>query len=112
MKPTATHSDLFGGSGRVEVVDVLAGRPAGNLQQLLRCTLDPGGSVGLHKQEQLDAVFYCLQGQGTARLNGESRPFGPDDVVHLPRDATLSLRNDSNSEPLRYVIVKTPAEGA
>lgn len=104
--PTWVREALFGGSGAVTVRDLLRGRAAPPFGAVLGCTLAPGGSVGRHRQEQLAEVVIGVSGDGEAEVDGEVRPLGPGDVVHLPLGSVLALRNRSADEPLEYLIVK------
>jgi mannose-6-phosphate isomerase-like protein (cupin superfamily) len=107
-KPTDTRTSLFGGAGEVHVVDLLAGADAGHVRALLRCRLDPAGSIGPHLQQAEDSLFVHLGGRGHAVVDGERHPFGADDFVQHPLGRTLSLHNDSATEALDYLIIKTP----
>ncbi|MCB9755484.1 MAG: cupin domain-containing protein [Myxococcales bacterium] len=100
---------LFGGHGTVQVWDLLAGRAAPPFAAALSCELAAGGLVGPHKQDQFPEIVIGLEGQGQARVNGVVQPLNPGDVVHLPLGHVLELRNASQVEPLRYLIIKARA---
>lgn len=97
---------LFGGRGAVKVWDLQAGRPMIPFGAVLSCELDPGGLVGAHRQEHLPEIVIGLQGQGEATVDGQAHPLDAGDVVHLPLGSVLTVRNRSDEEPLRYLIVK------
>jgi quercetin dioxygenase-like cupin family protein len=97
---------LFGGKGTVRVWDLLRGRSAEPFAAVLACSLDPGGSVGPHVQQAFPEIVVCLDGEGTALVDGAGHPMHPGSVVHLPFGSTLSIENRSESAPLRYLIVK------
>ncbi len=98
--------NLFGGRGEVSVWDLMQGQPAPPFGAVLSCELEGGGRVGAHKQEQLPEVVIGLEGEGEATVDGEVRPLGPGDLVHLPLGSVLTLTNRSATAPLRYLIVK------
>jgi quercetin dioxygenase-like cupin family protein len=102
------REELFGGRGVVRVWDLLADRRTAPtpFTAVLSCELDPGGSVGRHRQEQFPEIVIGLAGSGEAAVNGVAQTLDPGDVVHLPLGAVLELRNRSDSEPLRYLIIK------
>jgi quercetin dioxygenase-like cupin family protein len=100
---------LFGGTGRVKVWDLLGGRSAPPFSAVLSCELDPGGSVGVHQQQRDPEIVVGLEGGGEATVAGVAQALEPGSVVHVPFGATLSLRNLSTEEPLRYLIVKAEA---
>ena len=99
--------DLFGGRGEVSVTDLLAGRAAPPFAAVLDCELAPGGTVGPHRQQEHPEIVVGLSGDGEATVDGRPQPLGPGDVVHLPLGGVLALRNRSEDQPLRYLIVKT-----
>jgi quercetin dioxygenase-like cupin family protein len=107
---------LFGGTGNVKVSDLLGSRAAPPFSAVLFCELDPGGSVGTHQQQRDPELVLGLDGHGEATVQGDPEPLQPGSVVYLPLGATLSLRNLSTTEPLRYLIIKAesttpPREG-
>jgi quercetin dioxygenase-like cupin family protein len=102
---------LFGGQGVVRVWNLLADHRSAPkpFTAVLSCELDPGGSVGRHSQEQFPEIVIGLEGSGEATVDGREQALDPGDVVHLPLGSVLALRNRSDSEPLRYLIIKARA---
>jgi quercetin dioxygenase-like cupin family protein len=103
---TDVRTALFGGSGNVRVSDLLGPRATPPFSAVLFCELDPGGSVGIHQQERDPELVLGLEGLGEATVQGHPEPLEPGSTVYVPFGATLSLRNLSTSEPLRYLIIK------
>jgi quercetin dioxygenase-like cupin family protein len=97
---------LFGGRGRVQVWDMLGSREADPFAAVLACELEPGGSVGNHVQEEFPELVICLDGEGTANIDGASHPLGPGELVFLPLGSVLAIENSSAELPLHYLIVK------
>lgn len=102
----ARRDALFGGKGAVYVWDLLGSAGAAPFTAVLYCELEPGGSVGRHRQEEYPELVIGLDGDGEASVDGAPRPLAPGDVVHLPLGAILAITNKSSAEPLRYLIVK------
>jgi len=100
---------MFGGRGRVLVWDLLGRNTAPPFRAVLSCVLEEGGHVGRHVQQHYDEIVIGLTGYGEARVNGEPRPFGPGEVIHLPLGASLELVNEAPDKPLHYLIVKAEA---
>jgi quercetin dioxygenase-like cupin family protein len=73
---------------------------------VLGCELDPGGTVGAHVQDGCVEVIIVTEGRGHARVGDQSTPLAPGVVVRLPLGETLALRNGSDTDVLRYLIVK------
>jgi mannose-6-phosphate isomerase-like protein (cupin superfamily) len=104
-RPSVTHIDLFGGRGQVRVWDLLTGA-AEPFTAVLSCELGAGSVVGTHVQQEFPEIVIGLGGDGDAIIDGASHPLRAGSVVFLPLGSTLSLRNRSETEPLRYLIVK------
>ena len=99
---------LFGGRGDVKVWSLLT-EPGEPFTAVLSCELSPGGSVGPHVQEAFPEIVIGVEGDGRAAVDGNERPLGPGDVVHLPLGSVLSIENRDAKAPLRYLIVKARA---
>jgi len=106
--PHLIHTDLFGGRGQVLVWSLLAG-PAEPFTAVLRCELAPAGTVGNHVQQEFPEIVIGVEGDGAALVDGTELPLQGGDVVSLPRGSVLSIVNRSETEPLRYLIVKARA---
>ena len=74
---------------------------------VLGCELDPGGTVGPHVQDRCTEIVIVTDGRGHARVGDQSIALSPGTVVKLPLGETLALRNGSDTDALRYLIVKT-----
>lgn len=112
MRGPDVRKDLFGGRGEVQVWDLLGQAPTPPFTAALACELEPGGNVGAHVQSDYPEIVIGLDGDGSARVNGEVTPLGPGGLVYLPLGATLEIDNLSSEAPLRYLIIKaqgTPA---
>ena len=103
--PFVRHG-LFGGTGAVRVWDLLGRRDGAPFTAVLGCELDPGGSVGPHRQEEYPEIVVGLAGDGEATVDGRAVALVAGAVVHLPLGSVLALQNRSTTEVLRYLIVK------
>jgi quercetin dioxygenase-like cupin family protein len=104
IEPDVRH-DLFGGTGAVKVYN-LARAPIPPFTAALWCELDPGGSVGRHRQDHFPEIVIGIEGDGEATVGDQAHPLVPGSVVHLPLGSVLSLRNNDGQAPLRYLIIK------
>jgi quercetin dioxygenase-like cupin family protein len=100
------RAGLFGGAGEVLVWDLLGAARLAPFTAVLACELDPGGSVGAHRQEQFPEIVVFTDGEGVATVGGEARPVASGSLVALALGQTLAIRNASADRPLRYLIVK------
>jgi quercetin dioxygenase-like cupin family protein len=97
---------LFGGQGAVLVWDLMRGQALEPFSAVLGCELEPGASVGPHVQQRDPEIVICLEGRGTAKVNGQAHALEPGAVVALPHGSTLALANEEPAAPLRYLIIK------
>lgn len=100
------RSDLFGGRGDVRVGDLLGKHAAPPFAAVLACELAPGGSVGVHHQQEAHEIVIGVSGTGSASVGSETTALVSGSVVYVQHGATLALENLSPSEPLVYLIVK------
>lgn len=85
----------------------LAGEPTvAPFSAVLACELEPASSVGKHVQQRDPEIVIVIEGTGTAHVGGERRDLKPGTVVELPFGKSLALENRSDTEPLRYLIIK------
>ena len=103
--PHAVREALFGGRSAVRVWD-LAPNPSTPFTAVLACELEPGGSVGAHRQEHFPELVIGVEGIGSVEVNGVRSAFESGSVVELPCGHTLAIANGSEQQPLRYLIVK------
>jgi quercetin dioxygenase-like cupin family protein len=103
---------LFGGTGEVLVWDLMGGARFPPFTAVLACELAPGGRVGVHRQEQYPEIVVVTEGVGTAKVDGAPCPLEIGTVIALPLGSTLALANSSDTEPLRYLIIKAEPPGA
>lgn len=104
-QPASTQRDLFGGQGEVKIWDLLGREVLAPFSAALACELEPGGSVGAHVQQRDPELVICLDGEGTAQINGAPVQLRPGALARLPHGSTLAIRN-AGEGPLRYLIVK------
>jgi mannose-6-phosphate isomerase-like protein (cupin superfamily) len=78
--------------------------------------LPPGASVGTHRHQGLEEIFYVMQGEGTAEAGSEKAPIRKGDAVPIMMDEPHALVNTGTSE-LEVMVVgiamdkeKLPAE--
>lgn len=98
---------LFGGTGSVRVYNLQGARAMPPFESVLACTLDAGGRVGAHVQQEFAEIVVGVRGRGLALVNGKPRALEPFDVVHLPLGAQLEIQNASDAETLEYLIIKS-----
>jgi len=108
--PHTQRQALFGGEGTVRIWDLLGTGQAPPFSAVLRCELEPGGSVGPHRQQRDPEILVGLEGTGQVTVDRQSAPFGPGSLIYLPHGGVLSITNRSDDAPLRYFIIKAQAQ--
>ena len=102
------RADLFGGQGSVQLWSLIHPERAEPFKAALWCELEPGGSVGAHRQEHYPELILCLSGEGSARIGPRWFSFLPGVCLYLPLGEILALRA-GDSSPLVYLIIKAAA---
>ena len=101
---------LFGGEGEVKIWNLLpAPAQCEPFRAALWCELEPGGSVGAHRQEHFPELIICVAGEGVIQVGARATHFRPGSAVYLPLGSVLQLRNQSDQRPLSYWIIKAAA---
>ena len=67
--------------------------------KILRLTLQPGSSIGLHTHEDSCEIMYFLSGTGVCLDDGAEAPVGPGLCHYCPRGHSHSVVN-TGTEPL------------
>lgn len=111
-RPPHEQEALFGGTGTVAVWDLLGRLSAPPFSAVLSCELEAGGEVGKHVQQRDPEIIIGLSGDGEAEVDELVQPLVPGSVIYLGHGQTLSIRNRSDAEPLRYFIVKAQTGSA
>ena len=99
MEETVTPGFL-GGEGTLR-----ARRWTDELGKIMRGTLDPGSSIGLHTHETSSEVIYILAGQGKVLYEGEYEPLAAGSCHYCPKGKGHSLINDSQEDLVFFAVV-------
>lgn len=65
------------------------------LGRIMRGTLPPGSSIGLHIHDTSSETVYILSGTGKVLYDGSYETVGPGDCHYCPKGHSHSLINDS-----------------
>ena len=99
MEETVTPGFL-GGEGTLR-----ARRWTDELGKIMRGTLDPGSSIGLHTHETSSEIVYILSGTGKVLCGGEYEPLAPGSCHYCPKGCAHSLINDSGADLVFFAVV-------
>ena len=83
----------------------------GEHEQVVVMTIPPGGEIGDEVHPDTDQVLTFVEGDGEARLDGQTIAVGPDDLV-LVRAGTRHNFVNTGPGPLRLITIYAPPEHA
>jgi mannose-6-phosphate isomerase-like protein (cupin superfamily) len=66
--------------------------------------LPPGASEGVHRHPGIEEVYYVLNGEGQAQVNGETADIHKGDAVPVLLNETHAFKNTS-SQDLEFMII-------
>ena len=66
--------------------------------------LPAGGSEGRHRHPGIEEIYYVLNGEGEAQVNGETAPVRKGDAIPVLLNETHSFKN-TGSQDLEFMIV-------
>ena len=78
--------------------------------KIMRITLEPGSSIGMHCHDDSCEIIYVLEGVGTAVLDGNEEKVEAGQCHYCPKGGTHSLCNVNDAELVFLAIV--PVHGA
>lgn len=93
------------GKGAVKVIHLLRQiQMRGKCRFFGRMVIEPGCSIGLHRHDNEEEIYYILKGRGLAEDNGIKQEVKEGDIILTGGGATHSIENTSN-EPLEVMGV-------
>jgi len=75
-----------------------------NCRMFTKITLEQGASIGYHKHEKEEDIYYIITGVATVCDNGETRTVYPGEVVYTGDGGSHSIANDGEV-PLEFVSI-------
>jgi mannose-6-phosphate isomerase-like protein (cupin superfamily) len=74
--------------------------------------LPPNTSIGRHRHRGVEEFYYVMNGDGVARIGGESAPIGKDDAIPVRLSEIHSFENNSSGDLELMVIGIASRRGA
>ena len=81
----------------------------GEHEQVVVMAIPPGGEIGEEVHPDTDQLLIFVDGNGEARLDGESSEVAPNDLVFVHAGTRHNFLNTGDS-PLRLITVYSPPE--
>ncbi|MCX4372314.1 MAG: cupin domain-containing protein [Dysosmobacter sp.] len=85
--------------------EVSAQMYADSLGKIMRGTLIPGASIGLHTHETSSEIIYILSGTGKVLCDGTYEPLSAGSCHYCPKGHEHSLSNDSEGDLVFFAVV-------
>jgi mannose-6-phosphate isomerase-like protein (cupin superfamily) len=99
---------MRGGTGSVEILHVFRTEELrGKARLVARLRLARGSSIGLHRHDNEEEIFYIISGAGVVTDDGNTTRVGPGDAVLTGGGASHSIGNQEE-EPLELMAVILP----
>jgi quercetin dioxygenase-like cupin family protein len=76
----------------------------GYLELLAEFTVEAGGELHPHSHHTHE-FYYLLSGRALMTIEGESRELVPGDLVHIPPDATHTIKPVSSNAGIRALVI-------
>ncbi len=91
---TEVRNQMRGGEGNTTITHIYKkDELKGNSRLCARLSLEPGASIGDHKHENEEEIYYILSGQGVVIDDGVPKDVVAGDAVLTRDGATHSIRN-------------------
>jgi len=81
----------------------------GKYEQVVVMNIAPGGEIGEEVHPDTDQVLVFVEGEGVARLEGETSPVRPNDLVFV-RAGTRHNFVNTGSRQLRLFTIYAPPQ--
>jgi len=102
---TEVRERMRDGTGTVEVLHVFRSRELkGRTRLFARLRLAAGSSIGFHRHEGEEEIFYILSGAGEVSEGGPFSTVGPGDAVLTGDGGGHSIAN-TGEVPLEFLAV-------
>lgn len=75
------------------------------LEKIMRGTLIPGATIGLHTHDTSSEIIYILSGKGKILYDGVYEPLSAGSCHYCPKGHAHSLMNDSEEDLVFFAIV-------
>lgn len=99
------REQMRGGKGSIKITHILKqDELKGKCRLCAQMSLEPGSSVGLHRHENEEEIYYITRGKGLVNDNGTETEVNAGDVVLTPDGEEHSIENIGD-EPLEFTAV-------
>lgn len=94
-----SREKMRGGSGSIELKHILKqDQIKGKCRLFSELVLKPGCSIGTHRHDEEEEIFYILEGEGLVEDNGIKQPVKAGDVMLTGGGASHSVENTGTAD--------------
>lgn len=73
--------------------------------KIMRLTLPPGASIGIHAHQDDSEIIYVLSGRGKVQFDGQWEPLSPGVCHYCPRGCAHTTVNDGTEDLVLFAVV-------
>lgn len=96
---TEVREQMKGGKGKVEITHLLRQiQLKGKCRFFGSMVIKPGCSIGLHRHDNEEEIYYIISGGGLAEDNGIRQPVKPGDIILTGNGASHSIENTGSED--------------
>lgn len=76
-----------------------------NACKIMRGSLEPGASIGVHTHDTNSEIIFMIKGTGTVLYDGGTESLPAGNCHYCPKGHSHSLRNESSDTITFYAVV-------
>ncbi len=75
------------------------------INKIMRITLEPGCSIGMHRHSTSSEIIYVISGTGSAILDGMPETVGAGQSHYCPKGSEHTFMNNGNEDLVFFAVV-------
>lgn len=100
------RQQMRGGNGPVEIRHILKQNQfRAKCRMFSKLVIKPGCSVGMHRHDDEEEVYYILEGEGVVDDNGVKQQIKTGDVMLTGNGEAHSIENTGNTDLVMMAVV-------
>lgn len=103
MKYVFSTQDCKRYSFPTHVNEIVIDRSSTKATEVFMVEIEDGRALPLHTHDDMEQVYYMVEGRGTLTINGEQHPVKPGDAVLIPASAPHTVTAEGGR--VRYFAV-------
>ncbi len=100
------REQMRGGKGSIEITNLLKqDQMKGKCRLFGKLVIKPGCSIGLHRHDEEEEIFYILEGEGLVDDNGTRQTVKAGDVILTGDGAAHSIENAGTTDLVLVAVI-------